>query len=180
MEYAMTEPDWDAVYWEQMPKLYNYFYYLIQDTQTVEDLTSQTLLRAWRYRHRYNDDVGAFGAWVFQIAKNVLNDHWRTTNTPLMTELMDGIAAETSVEQDVIHRQDRTRLYALIAQLSRREQQLIALKYGAEQTNRSIATNLDMTETNVGTTLQRIVRKLRTQWDNAWIFVERPAIWSQG
>ncbi|TVR18691.1 MAG: sigma-70 family RNA polymerase sigma factor, partial [Anaerolineaceae bacterium] len=63
--------------------------------------------------------------------------------------------------------------YQLIGGLSRREQQLIALKYGAEQTNRKIAHILDMSESNVGTSLQRIIHKLRARWNGVWLRADR-------
>ncbi|MBK8027516.1 MAG: sigma-70 family RNA polymerase sigma factor [Chloroflexi bacterium] len=46
-----------------------------------------------------------------------------------------------------------------------RERELIALKYGAELTNRAIAEVTGLSESNVGTTLHRIIQKLRQQWD---------------
>jgi len=48
--------------------------------------------------------------------------------------------------------------------LSEREQELIALKYGAELDNRQIAKLTGLTESNVGTILHRAVLTLRRQW----------------
>jgi RNA polymerase sigma-70 factor (ECF subfamily) len=39
------------------------------------------------------------------------------------------------------------------------------MKYGAELTNRKIAELTGLSETNVGTILYRVVRKLRAQWE---------------
>jgi RNA polymerase sigma-70 factor (ECF subfamily) len=52
-------------------------------------------------------------------------------------------------------------LGVLLMQLSDHERELIALKYGAELNNREIAAHLGMSESNVGTTLHRVVVKLR-------------------
>ena len=48
---------------------------------------------------------------------------------------------------------------------NQREQELVALKYGAGFTNRAIAGLTGLTESNVGTILYRIVHKLRAQWE---------------
>jgi RNA polymerase sigma-70 factor (ECF subfamily) len=53
----------------------------------------------------------------------------------------------------------------LLGQLPDRDRELVALKYGAELTNRAIAKQMKLTETNVGTLLHRAVLKLRAEWD---------------
>jgi RNA polymerase sigma-70 factor (ECF subfamily) len=52
-----------------------------------------------------------------------------------------------------------------LAQLPAADRELIALKYGAGLTNRDIAHLTNLSESNVGTRLYRIVRKLRDEWD---------------
>src|SRR5919106_4217906 len=80
-----TEPDWDAVYAEQLPRVYNFFRYRIGDRPEVEDLTSVTFEKAWRARHRYRRDIAGFTTWLLTIARNVAIDYFRTARreTPL-------------------------------------------------------------------------------------------------
>ena len=49
-------------------------------------------------------------------------------------------------------------------ELPPREQELVALKYGAEATNRAIAELTGLSESNVGTILHRVVQALRRDW----------------
>ncbi len=49
----------------------------------------------------------------------------------------------------------------LLQQLPQREQDVIALKYGADMTNRAIADLTGLSESNVGTILHRTVSKLQ-------------------
>ena len=42
------EIDWDAVYTEILPRIYNFFRYRVNDQATAEDLTAATLERAWQ------------------------------------------------------------------------------------------------------------------------------------
>ena len=77
-----------------------------------------------------------------------------------------GIAdAGHPLDEIVQQRHDSARLTALLDRLPARERELIALKYGAELTNRAIAGLTGISESNVGTTLHRTVQKLRVQWD---------------
>ena len=56
------------------------------------------------------------------------------------------------------------RLGRLLARLAPRERELIALKYGAEMTNRAIARLTGLRESNVGTILHRTIQVLRAAW----------------
>lgn len=160
------EVDWDAVYAEQTPRLYNFFRYRTGDTESAKDLTAQTMMRAWRYRHNYNHDLGAFGAWLFQIGRNVVTDYLRERlDEPLPLYEAQNLVSALSVETEVQQRQDAQHLYRLLSQLTVREQEIIALKFGADMNNREIALVLDMSESNVGTIAHRIIKKLRIQWE---------------
>ena len=59
---------------------------------------------------------------------------------------------------------DLARLAALTASLPDRERDLIALRYGAGLSNRAIAPLVGLSESNVGTILQRTVQQLRERW----------------
>src|SRR5688572_19950149 len=74
---AAREEDWDALYAEQLPRVYNYFRYRVGRGPEAEDLTSITFEKAWRARHRYRRDRSAFGTWLFAVARNVAVDHYR-------------------------------------------------------------------------------------------------------
>ena len=51
---AETEAiDWDAVYREELPRVYNFHRFRVFDRATAEDLTSLTFEKAWRARRRY-------------------------------------------------------------------------------------------------------------------------------
>ncbi len=156
--------DWDAVYVEQLPRVYNYFRFRIGRRADVEDLTSRTFEKAWKARGQYRRDLAGFSTWLFGIARNVATDHLRATRTHLPLEAALERAAESTPEDDASRDSDIARLIELTALLPHRHQELIALKYGAAVNNRLIARITGLSESNVGTLLQRIVEKLRSQW----------------
>jgi DNA-directed RNA polymerase specialized sigma24 family protein len=45
-----AEPNWDAVYAEQLPRVYNFFRYRLGNDALAEDLTSRTFEKAWAAR----------------------------------------------------------------------------------------------------------------------------------
>jgi RNA polymerase sigma-70 factor, ECF subfamily len=162
---SAAEPDWDAIYAEQLPRVYNFFRYRIGDRPEVEDLTSLTFEKAWRARHRYRRDIAGFTTWLLTIARNVATDHYRAARHHAPLEDAADRTTGVTPEDEVTRRSDIGRLGALMATLPDRDRELLSLKFGAEMTNRAIARITGLTESNVGTILHRAVEKLRTDWE---------------
>ena len=166
MSWISREPvNWDAVYEEQLPRVYNFFRYRCANPADAEDLTSITFEKAWRGRDRYRRDKGAFSTWLFTIARNAAVDHYRARApvVPLDEAAMVAAASATPEAQTAL-RSDAARLAVLLRTLSDRDRDLIALKYGAEMSNRDIAQATGLSESNVGTILHRAVQALRERW----------------
>src|SRR5262245_29003139 len=159
------EADWDALFVELLPRIHNFFRYRVGDGPDAEDLTSITFEKAWRHRHRYRKDRGAFTTWLYTIARRVGIDHARTRRDlrPLeeAAHLPDGRATP---EDAAVRRIGVERLLSLVADLPDRERELIALKYGAELTNQEIARHTGLSESNVGTILSRTIQGLRARF----------------
>jgi len=75
--------------------LYGFFYGLNRQQELSEDLVQNTFLRILKYRHLFRDEPtrglsgGDFRAWMFQIARNVNNDHHRGNKIIAKEELED-------------------------------------------------------------------------------------------
>lgn len=159
-----SEADWEALYTRELPRIYNFFRYRVGDDALAEDLTSTTFEKAWRARARYRRDLAKFSTWLYAIARNVANDHFRrrTVEVPL-DEALERPAAGTP-EEDALKRADFVRLEALLAGLADRDRELLALKYGAGLTNREISRVTGLSESNIGTILHRTITALRAAW----------------
>ena len=156
--------DWDAVYREEMPRVFNYFRYRGFERATAEDLTSATFEKAWRARDRYRRDRAAVSTWLLAIARNVAIDHFRRKR-PEVPFVEDAARDEETPETAALRAGQSRRLTGLLRALPERERELLALKYGADATNRAIATLTGLSESNVGTILHRTIGALRARWD---------------
>jgi RNA polymerase sigma-70 factor (ECF subfamily) len=163
--WVAADPDWEQVYAEQLPRVLNFFRYRLGSTAEVEDLTARTFEKAWRARHRYRRDLGGFATWLLTIARNVAIDHLRARRR---YEPLDAAAVVPSVddtpERQAVQQSEAQRLATLLATLPPRERELMAMKYGADMTNRAIARATGLSESNVGTILHRAVESLRVRW----------------
>ena len=155
--------DWDRLYAEQLPRIYNYFRYRV-GADDAEDLTSETFEKAWRARHTYRRDLGAFTTWLYAIARNVATDHFRRRVVHEPLDAASHVAAPGSPEHDAIKESERRRIAQLLAALDERSREIIALRYGGGLTNRAIARLLGLSESNVGTILHRAIAELRSRW----------------
>ena len=164
MSVAAAEPNWDAVYAEQLPRVFNFFRYRLGSDAHAEDLTSRTFEKAWSARARYRRDLAGFSTWLISIARNVATDHLRAQRPHLPLEAAEDVAAKDTPHDEVSRDSDIARLGLLLQALPQREQELVALKYGAEATNRAIAELTGLSESNVGTILHRVVQTLRRDW----------------
>lgn len=159
------EIDWETAYQEYLPRIYNFFWYRVSDEALSEDLTAATFEKAWRGRERFRRDLSAFSTWLFTIARNVAADHFRRRGATLPLESIREQADPVLLEETVQQSQEVARLIGLLSQVPARERELIAFKYGGGLNNREIARLTRLSESNVGTILNRTVERLRMQMD---------------
>jgi RNA polymerase sigma-70 factor (ECF subfamily) len=165
---SMAEPiDWDAVYAAELPRVYNFFLYKVGDREHAQDLTATTFERAWKLRSRYHPARAAISTWLFGIARNVLKEHYRKIRLSGQRQqditLLEEMPAKVDLEKIVQQQQEKDRLRRILLELPAREQDLVALKYGAGLTNREIAQVAGLSESNVGSILHRTVTKVRAR-----------------
>lgn len=164
---ATAEPAAFAVIYDHyFSRVYNYVRYRVQNAETADDITAQVFERALANIGSYRPERAPFGAWLFAIARNAVNDYLRAKRRRrwLSLEVLRGRAsAEPQPEEVAIHHETRAELLAAVACLSDRERDLIALKFAAGLTNRRIAELTGLSESNVGVILYRAVRRLRAE-----------------
>jgi RNA polymerase sigma-70 factor (ECF subfamily) len=159
--------DFEELYQEQLPRIYNFFRYRFGDNALAEDLTAATFEKAWQNRHQYRRNLSALTTWLFTIARRIAIDHYRRPQAEVTLDEAIDLGTNENVEDQVQNLADIRHLSALLPQLDDREQELVALKYGAGLTNRTIASLTGLTESNVGVILHRAILFLRKEWDGS-------------
>lgn len=166
---AETEADAFAqLYREHTCALFNYCLYCVGDPAVAEDLAADAFERAWKARRRYNPRRAQFSTWLFTIARRVVTDWQRRQARRRMVGLDERLpSARPGPDALTEEAEEQSRLRQLVRALSRKDQDLIAMKFGAGMTNRQIAKVVGKSETAVGSALHRLVHKLRIQWEEA-------------
>ncbi|KJF26320.1 hypothetical protein TZ02_14225 [Clostridium aceticum] len=149
-------------------RVYNYIYYRISNSYDAEDLTNQVFEKVISRYQTYQPSKGHFEGWLFGIAKNCANDYLREKKKwgwiPFDFESRVGLnSSQKTPEEEVVIEESSCQLIKLVNKLSQREKNIIALKYGAQLANVEIAKLMNISETNVGSIVYRIIKKLRKE-----------------
>lgn len=152
-------------YRQEMPRLYNYICYQVQNTALAEELTAAVCERALTRLHQYDDRRGEFKVWMFGIARNQIRQHLRTLRhrpgLVSLDQLPEIRTQALSVEQDYQVREAFGQVVRHLATLPARDQEIVALRYGAGLSNAEIAELTGMKNKHVAVSLHRALKKLR-------------------
>jgi RNA polymerase sigma-70 factor, ECF subfamily len=166
---AKVEPAaFAAIYDHYFPRIYAYVRYRVRDAGVAEDITAQIFERVLLNLGKYDAEQAPFAVWLFTIARNQVSDYHRSRQRRhwLPLDLLRGQAsADPAPEEIVVRDETREALLTAMTRLSERERDILALKFGAELTNRRIAALIGLSESNVGVILYRAVRRLRADLD---------------
>jgi RNA polymerase sigma factor (sigma-70 family) len=138
-------------------RVYAYVAYRVGDGAHAEDITSETLERALRYRDSFDPRRGEPSAWLIGIARRCIADaalrqELPTDDLPEATHAGHEEAALLQLE-----------LRRAVAQLDERDRELVALRYGADLTAKQIGELLDLRTNAVEVALHRALGKLRNE-----------------
>jgi RNA polymerase sigma factor (sigma-70 family) len=157
--------EFSELYNDYFPKVFAYVYGRVQDKETSLDIVADVFEKAYM-KMKSLRSPDSFGSWLFTIARNEVSSHWRREKPAARAAQEAAIENELhgqpkNPEETLLHKERLASLSALVKQLPRREQEIIALKFDAELTNREIAGILSTSEVNVRVTIFRALRKLR-------------------
>lgn len=137
-------------------RVYAYAAYRLGPGSDAEDVVSETLERALRYRGSYDPSRGTPTAWILGIARRVMAERVQSTvpaaEVPDVPDPADALAA--SVERMTIE--------AALEQLPERDRELLSLRYGADLKASQIADVLGMQVNAVEVALHRALARLRS------------------
>lgn len=144
-------------------RVYAYAAYRLGDGPDAEDVTSEVFERALRYRSSYDRSKGEPVGWLLGIARRcasaALAARAADQRAPEFVEATD----DRRIEDDSVR---RLTLAAAVAQLSDRDQELIALRFGADLTAAQIAQTLGAETNAIEVALHRALGRLRSILDS--------------
>ena len=120
------------LYEKYIGRIYNYVYYRTGNSQDAEDLTARVFYRAMGHIHTYHNRGLPFSAWLYRIAHNLVANWHRDNSRRQEIPLDDGFMSfqrNDHPELELVHQEDRDRLFVVLRNLTVERQQLIILKF---------------------------------------------------
>ena len=171
-EYAILERSrrdpraFGELYEKYFDRIFNFIYRQTDDEDLAADLCSQTFLNALRNVGRYEFRGYPFSAWLYKIATNEINKHYRKQKTEKVfsieeiriRELID--QAQVEWDEEVI-----ARLMNYLKELPTEMLEVLELRFYEDKDFREIAFILDITESGAKMRTYRALDRLRRNFN---------------
>src|SRR4030065_1834663 len=144
--------------------------------EEVEDLTSDTYIRAWKSRTRFSGDDQDALCWLFTIARHLVIDahrKYKSHHGESIDRLDDTFLEEMflsttdSPEQRDANREQFTNLWKVLQDLSHERREMLVLRYMLGWQVKQIARYLKMEENTVSVYIHRSLEQIRRDWSDA-------------
>ena len=163
-EQARFDPEaFGRLYRRYFDKVYGYLRYRVNQRSTADDLAATVFMRALDRLGSYDPARGPFGPWLLTIARNHLNDHYRSRARWrwLPLGVVKNRFREGGPDTEFESRERRDEVLAAMARLGKRERDVLGLKFATGHSNRDIAALTGLSESNVGVIIHRALGRLR-------------------
>jgi len=174
-EIKKDKRNFERIYELYYNKLKNYLRKRLREKSLCEDMASAVFEKAYKSIDDFKWQGVSLSAWIFRIARNLLTDHYRKIGrigeTVSLTEIENFFEDdEKSAYSEYIRDEEESALYDAIREFNEEDQYLIYYKFFEDITNIEIGKLVGITESNVGTKLYRIRKKLKKILSKKGIF----------
>lgn len=162
MRLAQQNPaEFSPIYQAYVQRIYAFCMRRCATPQDAEDLCSQVFIRALKGLSTYRG--GMVSAWLFQIARNVIANHYRGRKMIISIENIE-IPTDDDVSKRLENQQDRRIIADLIQALPEPKQLILSLSLDAGLTSAEIGEIINKRPEAVRVELHRIIKHLRQQY----------------
>ena len=176
---AANDTDWTAameffeIYDQYYKRVRNFILSSVRDQWASDDLTQETFIRVQKNLHTLKDS-SKLASWIFRIAHNLCQDHFRnlkrtSSNECELNEAKD-VFKEAIVQKRLEQREMSSCVQDVVSSLPESFRSVITLFDMAELSHREIAEILDTTVENVKVRLHRARKELRAQLEKKCTF----------
>lgn len=167
LEKSRKNPRAFSILYERyFDRIFNFIYRQTDDEDLTSDLCSQTFLNALKNLGRYEFRGFPFSAWLYKIASNEVNKHYRKLKTEKVfsieelriRELID--QSDSDWDDEVI-----TRLMNFLKELPTEMLEVLELRFYEDKDFKEIAFILDITESGAKMRTYRALDRLRKNFN---------------
>ena len=143
-------------------RLYNFFLKSTYDRDLSHDLTQTVFYRMIRYRQSFGGNHN-FRSWIYQVARNVMSDHFRKEQKVSMFVDIEDIGDKA--ESNNIPGESYRQLYQAMALLEDEQRELLVMSKFQKMKYEEIAVIMDTTVGNVKVKVYRAMKQLKKHYN---------------
>lgn len=154
-----------VLYEKYFDRIFNYLYRQTDDDELAGDLCSQTFINALNNLSRYEMRGVPFSAWLYKIAGNEVNKHYRKTKGKKVFSLEEVKIKELVEQTDEPWDEELIQqMIQYMSDLPTDMIQVLELRFFEDKDFKEIAFILDITESGAKMRTYRALDKLRTNF----------------
>ncbi len=152
-----------ALYDRYFQPIYRFIYYKTHHRETAEDITSTVFTKALANLAGLDLAKGTFQAWLYQIARNAVIDHYRNRSARPTADIADAwdIPADARLEKDAANVLLFDDLQKYLHLLSADQREIIILRIWEELSYAEVADIVGKSEASCKMAFGRGIKKLQ-------------------
>jgi len=182
IEAARRDPrQFEALYQQNVERVYTYIYRRVQEATEAEDLTSQVFYRALENLPRYHWQGQPYIAWLYRIASNLITDRYRRLGRHPQLSLDAGVSGGDDENDEnglqtlgsrladenagpaelALEKLEAESLWAQVRKLPPEQQQVLVWRFSWGLKNKEIGERLGKSEAAIKQLVFRAIATLR-------------------
>ncbi len=153
-----------CLYERYLESIYRYIRTRVAEDRIAEDLTETVFLRSFESLDRYKERGLRFSAFLYQVARNLLVDHYRQEEEELPIESANQISVSPPrIDDMVVHQEKVDSLRVGLEALPEEYREIIRLRVLLELSTKECAQRIGRSEGAVRVSLHRAMKSLQRQ-----------------
>jgi len=153
----------DQLYDQHLEAIFRYVLRRVANVAEAEDLTAQTFYKALRRFWRFRWSGGNASAWLYRIATNEVNTHYRSQQTSSRVDPATVTTGRNDAEKELAVQRLYLDLHRALRRLDPNDQALIVLRYFEQKPYDEIAPILRSRPGTLAMRANRALKKLKNE-----------------
>jgi RNA polymerase sigma-70 factor (ECF subfamily) len=164
---AQKDPKaFEPLYKRYYERITQYVYHRVESKELAFDITANTFYNALNKLSSYRSKGVPFSAWLYRIAFNEIQQHYRSTKKEAVLNVSNkGVSEIVETLQENSFPINDEQLFNAIAQLKEDEIELINMRFFEDRSFKEIAEILDIGESAGKMKLYRILEKIKKSFN---------------
>ncbi len=144
-----------------LPKIYSFIYYQVKHRETAEDLTSLAFSKALDKIKQFKNREANFSAWLYQIARHTVTDHWRTNKITYELNMDQAQDFQNALSSDFDTKEKLKQVEEKLDKLKPEQKEIIIMRLWQELSYEEISFILNKSEASCKMSFSRSIKHLR-------------------